>query len=37
MIMKDKVRDQVLLRLHDLFQSDFILNISFGNIVTGTY
>lgn len=32
-IMKDKIKDQVKIRIQELFQSDFIINISFGNIL----
>lgn len=32
---KDKIKDQVLIRIQELFKSDFIINISFGNIVYG--
>lgn len=31
--MKDKIKDQVLVRIQELFKSDFIINISFGNIM----
>lgn len=30
---KDKIKDQVLIRIQELFKSDFIINVSFGNIV----
>ncbi|HHV10207.1 MAG TPA: hypothetical protein GXX75_08025 [Clostridiales bacterium] len=30
---KETIRKKVLERIHDLFQSDFIINVSFGNIV----
>jgi hypothetical protein len=33
--MKDKIKDQVLIRIQELFQSDFIINVSFGNIMFG--
>ena len=33
MEMKDKLKDQVLVRIQELFKSDFIINISFGNIM----
>ena len=32
-IMKDMVKEQVLIRIQELFQSDFIINVSFGNIL----
>jgi flagellar FliL protein len=32
---KEAIKEQVINRLHDLFQSDFIINVSFGNIVLG--
>lgn len=32
-LMKDKIKDQVKIRIQELFQSDFIINISFGNIL----
>ncbi len=31
--VKDEVKEKVLAKISDLFQSDFIINISFGNIV----
>jgi flagellar FliL protein len=31
--MKDKIREQVTIRIQELFQSDFIINVSFGNIM----
>lgn len=31
--MKDKIKDQVLDRIQELFKSDFIINVSFGNIM----
>jgi len=31
--MKDKIKDQVLVRIQELFKSDFIINVSFGNIM----
>ena len=34
-VMKDKIKDQVLIRIQELFQSDFIINVSFGNIMFG--
>lgn len=30
---KDKIKDQVLVRIQELFKSDFIINVSFGNIM----
>jgi flagellar FliL protein len=33
MVMKDNIKDQVKLRIQELFQSDFIINVSFGNIL----
>lgn len=33
--MKDKIREQVTIRIQELFQSDFIINVSFGNILYG--
>ncbi|NLP15683.1 MAG: flagellar basal body-associated protein FliL [Clostridiales bacterium] len=33
MVMKDRIKDQVLTRIQELFQSDFIINVSFGNIL----
>jgi flagellar FliL protein len=32
-LMKDKIKDQIKLRIQELFQSDCIINISFGNIL----
>lgn len=32
-VMKDKIKDQVKIRIQELFQSDFIINVSFGNIL----
>jgi flagellar FliL protein len=32
-VMKDKIKDQVKIRVQELFQSDFIINVSFGNIL----
>lgn len=32
-LMKDKIKDQVRIRIQELFQSDFIINVSFGNIM----
>lgn len=32
-VMKDKIREQVTIRTQELFQSDFIINVSFGNIM----
>lgn len=31
--MKDKIREQVTIRIQELFQSDFVINVSFGNIL----
>ena len=31
--MKDKIREQVTIRIQELFKSDFIINVSFGNIL----
>lgn len=31
---KDDIKNQVLLRIQELFRSDFIINVSFGNILT---
>lgn len=33
MEMKDVVKEQVKIRIQELFQSDFIINVSFGNIL----
>ncbi len=30
---KDKIKNQVLVRIQELFKSDFIINVSFGNIL----
>lgn len=30
---KDDIKDQVLMRIQELFKSDFIINVSFGNIL----
>ncbi|NLY49095.1 MAG: hypothetical protein GX059_08775 [Clostridiales bacterium] len=30
---KDKIREQVTIRIQELFKSDFIINVSFGNIL----
>jgi len=30
---KDKIKSQVLVRIQELFKSDFIINVSFGNIM----
>lgn len=30
---KSKIKEQVLTRIQDLFQSDFIINVSFGNLI----
>lgn len=30
---KDKIKEQVLIRIQELFKSDFIINVSFGNIL----
>lgn len=30
---KDKIKNQVLVRIQELFKSDFIINVSFGNIM----
>lgn len=30
---KDMIKDQVLIRIQELFKSDFIINVSFGNIL----
>jgi flagellar FliL protein len=31
--IKDKIREQVTIRIQELFQSDFVINVSFGNIL----
>jgi flagellar FliL protein len=31
--IKDNIRDQVTIRIQELFQSDFVINVSFGNIL----
>lgn len=32
-LVKDKIKDQVKVRIQELFKSDFIINVSFGNIM----
>jgi flagellar FliL protein len=32
-VMKDKIREQVTIRIQELFKSDYIINVSFGNIL----
>ncbi|MDD4112084.1 MAG: hypothetical protein PHC56_03505 [Herbinix sp.] len=32
-LVKDKIKDQVKIRIQELFKSDFVINISFGNIL----